>query len=99
MNDQARKLYVELTQALNQEGSEVPCENAPDIFFADEKDIIGGPTKVKYAKILCGDCPVRELCAAYAIEAQEDFGVWGGLTVNDRKLIKNAGRIVSRAKS
>ncbi len=36
------------------------------------------------AKRICGDCPVREACLSYAMEAREQYGVWGGLTENER---------------
>jgi hypothetical protein len=36
------------------------------------------------AKDLCGDCQVRVECLTYAIEAKEKFGVWGGLTEQQR---------------
>ena len=98
MKKEARKLYVELRDALEEAG-EVPCQNAPDIFFADEDDIIGAAAKGRYARTLCNDCPVRTLCAAYAIEANELHGIWGGLGVHDRRIIRNADRLASRAKS
>jgi WhiB family redox-sensing transcriptional regulator len=37
------------------------------------------------AKRLCKECPVRVLCAAYAIAHGESYGVWGGLSSYQRK--------------
>ncbi len=34
----------------------------------------------------CRRCPIREDCATYAIEHREEFGVWGGLTEEQRQL-------------
>lgn len=34
---------------------------------------------------ICSTCPVREPCATYAIDNRELHGIWGGLTVEQRK--------------
>lgn len=39
------------------------------------------------AKRVCAPCPVRLECADYAIRAREPFGVWGGLTEEERELV------------
>ena len=39
------------------------------------------------AKSVCAGCPVRLECADYAIRAREPYGVWGGLTEEERELI------------
>ena len=36
------------------------------------------PADVEFAKALCVDCPVRELCLDGALERREPWGVWGG---------------------
>ncbi|HEU4398845.1 MAG TPA: WhiB family transcriptional regulator [Actinomycetota bacterium] len=33
---------------------------------------------------MCARCPVRELCASYALARQERYGIWGGLTEPER---------------
>jgi len=48
------------------------CTRAnPEIFFPPK----GNPGTE--AKQICASCPVREECLAYAIEADEEFGIWG----------------------
>jgi WhiB family redox-sensing transcriptional regulator len=39
------------------------------------------------AKAICARCPVVDVCAAYAVAAQERYGVWGGLSEADRRRI------------
>jgi WhiB family transcriptional regulator, redox-sensing transcriptional regulator len=39
------------------------------------------------AKRVCAGCSVRMECADYAIRAREPFGVWGGLTEEEREVI------------
>jgi len=44
------------------------------------------------AKLICDFCPVKALCASYAILAHETHGVWGGTTPTDRKAIYASAR-------
>ncbi|MDJ0385084.1 WhiB family transcriptional regulator [Streptomyces sp. G-G2] len=37
------------------------------------------------AKRVCAHCPVRRDCLEHALRAQEVFGVWGGLTEDERR--------------
>lgn len=39
------------------------------------------------AKLVCAACPVRLECADYAVRAREPYGVWGGLSEEERELI------------
>jgi WhiB family redox-sensing transcriptional regulator len=43
----------------------------------------------KIAKELCKTCPVVEQCRNYGIMAAEPYGIYGGLTPEDR------GRLIS----
>jgi len=56
----------------------------PDLFFS------GVAEDTAIAQAICRTCPVRLLCASYAIETNTESGVWGGLTEADRKAIKGA---------
>jgi WhiB family redox-sensing transcriptional regulator len=42
------------------------------------------PAAVESAKRMCAACPVRSPCAAHAIAAGEEYGVWGGLAETER---------------
>ncbi|WP_235215499.1 WhiB family transcriptional regulator [Phaeacidiphilus oryzae] len=37
------------------------------------------------AKEVCMRCPVRAECAAHALAVREPYGVWGGLTEDERE--------------
>jgi WhiB family transcriptional regulator, redox-sensing transcriptional regulator len=51
----------------------LPCRvNDSELWFAES------PADVEYAKALCQDCPVRDLCLSGALERREPWGVWGG---------------------
>src|SRR5947207_2549994 len=66
----------------------------PDAFFA-----IGESTPP--AKAICGRCPVRAQCLAYAVEHNED-AIWGATTRAERKarrgkVVSESGHTVRRA--
>lgn len=44
------------------------------------------------AKAICAQCPVRVECLEWALDAEEQFGIWGGHSELDRKHIL-AGRL------
>ncbi|MEI7632585.1 MAG: WhiB family transcriptional regulator [bacterium] len=44
------------------------------------------------AKLVCGQCAVRQACLEYAIENLE-YGVWGGTTERERGRMKRNRRI------
>ena len=49
------------------------------------------------AKTVCMACTVREPCLEFAIEAGERFGVWGGLTPQERRSVVSKRRARARA--
>lgn len=53
---------------------ELPCRliDDPEVFFAEQ------PADVEYAKALCRECPVQDICLEGALERHEPWGVWGG---------------------
>ncbi|TAK68996.1 MAG: WhiB family transcriptional regulator [Actinomycetota bacterium] len=58
------------------------------LFFHPQNE--RGLTRVRRdraAKAVCARCSVRLECADYAIRAREPYGVWGGLTEEDRERI------------
>lgn len=63
--------------------ADAKCLNAdPDVFFPEK----GGSTRE--AKRVCGECPVRRECLAYALDNDERWGVWGGLAERERRKLK-----------
>jgi hypothetical protein len=44
------------------------------------------------AKLICDFCPVKNLCAEYAVLANEPYGIWGSTTPAERKLISSFSR-------
>lgn len=54
----------------------------PERWFPEQ----GGSTKE--AKRICGDCPVKAECLAYALANDMKFGIWGGQSELDRKRLR-----------
>lgn len=55
----------------------------PDTWFGEP----GEPDyhqKAKVAKRICSACPIKDLCLQYAIDNNERFGIWGGMTMRER---------------
>lgn len=65
------------------------CRGAdPNIFFHPEGE--RGPAREareKAAKAICASCPVRVTCAEHALTVREPYGVWGGLSEDEREAI------------
>jgi WhiB family transcriptional regulator, redox-sensing transcriptional regulator len=58
------------------------AETDPELFFPEN----GG--SVRDAKQVCSRCPVRAECLAYALDTNQRFGVWGGLSERERRQIR-----------
>lgn len=46
------------------------------------------PINAIEAKKLCASCPVVEQCLDWALENNERFGIWGGLTERERRRMR-----------
>lgn len=64
------------------------AEVDPELFFPQE-----GATKQEKllseykAKQVCSRCPVRTQCLSAALDGNETFGVWGGLSAKEREML------------
>jgi hypothetical protein len=55
----------------------------PDLFFPER----GQPTDE--AKAVCQGCPVSHACFMFAIQSGEIFGIWGGMSGDQRRQIRS----------
>jgi len=56
-----------------------------ELFYSPEGERgLARTARVRAAKAICATCPVKAPCAAYALQHQERYGVWGGLTESER---------------
>jgi len=60
----------------------------PETFFSPDAE--RGPrrrNREAAAKALCAVCPVIDACRDHALRVREPYGVWGGLSINERDQI------------
>jgi len=60
----------------------------PETFFHPEGE--RGPARTareNAAKSVCARCPVLRQCAEHALSVREPYGVWGGMTEEEREAV------------
>jgi WhiB family redox-sensing transcriptional regulator len=58
------------------------AQTDPEAFFPEK----GGSTRD--AKKICASCDVRAQCLEYALQNDERFGIWGGLSERERRKLR-----------
>lgn len=53
----------------------------PDVMFPGDHN----PAAIEEAKAVCQGCPVLQQCISERTRKGDRYGVWGGMTENDRK--------------
>jgi WhiB family transcriptional regulator, redox-sensing transcriptional regulator len=66
------------------------AQTDPEAFFPER----GG--SVREAKRVCRSCEVRAECLEYALENDERFGVYGGLSERERRRLKRGSPAAGR---
>ena len=70
------------------------CRMTPvELFFPPAEQ------EVEEAKAMCAICEVRQPCLEFALAAGERFGVWGGLTPQERRSLIAKRRSRARAEA
>lgn len=66
-------------------------DSNPDLFFP-----IGTTgqalEQIEAAKAVCGACPVRRECLEFAMATNQESGVWGGTTDDERRRLRKTWR-------
>ncbi|MGW1776659.1 WhiB family transcriptional regulator [Streptomyces sp. NPDC002104] len=60
-------------------------EECAELFYSE------APGSAARAKRICFSCPARRACLEYAQRNGEHFGIWGGLTGQERRARKRFG--------
>ena len=84
---QSRPLY-ELTLERDDWRDLAQCRDTdPDLFFP-----VGttGPAieQIENAKAVCRECEAQSLCLEYALSTNQDSGVWGGTSEEERRQLR-----------
>lgn len=61
------------------------AQTGADFFFPEPG------SSVREAKRICGMCEMRSACLEYAMDNDERFGVWGGLSEKERLELRRTG--------
>ncbi len=76
------------------------CRDLPsEMFFHPDGE--RGPSRrnrENSAKAICASCPVIQQCREHALAVQEPYGIWGGLSEDDRlNILESAERKMNEA--
>lgn len=58
----------------------------PELFFPEKGD------NAKAARRVCANCPVRTECLEAGVTEEHEFGIWGGLSINELKTLRKQRR-------
>jgi hypothetical protein len=62
--------------------NDIACKDVDtNLFFSELK------SKVEKAKAICNSCPVKSECLEFALNDGIEFGIFGGVTANERKAL------------
>lgn len=81
------KASIALMKAL-QENEGAECGQLPEMFFPQGENMEMLVHEISIAKAICNRCPIQNVCAEYAMIAEEPYGIWGGLTPSERNILK-----------
>lgn len=71
------------------------AEADPELFFPEKNH----PEQARAAKSLCQACDERPTCLEWALENDEVYGIWGGLSERERLKIRREQRRSERVAS
>lgn len=77
-----RQAVAEDDNALAWQSDALCAQTDPEAFFPEK----GGSTRD--AKKICATCEVRAQCLEYALQNDERFGIWGGLSERERRKLR-----------
>ena len=65
------------------------CKGADlDLFFGPFAEFVSSrQQREAKATAICAGCPVKAECLEYALDAREVYGVWGGMTEDERRAL------------
>ena len=84
----ARDAWLELRRALDRHGP-VPCQSDPERWWPVRVPVRG----VVRAVQACRSCGAQGACLAYALAADERFGIWGGTLPEERQAVRTGAGV------
>ncbi len=59
----------------------IPLKEADKLFFSES------PKRIAIAKAMCAECPIVNTCLQFALDEVIEFGIFGGTTPQERKVM------------
>lgn len=53
--------------------------------------------QIRQAKAVCVECPVKAECLDFAITTNQEYGIWGGTSEEERRVLRRVWRAEQRA--
>lgn len=63
----------------------LPCTDKTELFYPEFGEVA---QKTREAKELCATCPKVLACLNTALQDNQQYGIWGGATVQERKKMR-----------
>jgi len=85
------RLYLRGGEPARPWASAAACHGEPtDIWYPTRR----GPVAVDWTRprSICQSCPVLTDCRSYAVAHEPDWGMWGGLTPDERRSLRRRRR-------
>ena len=77
-----RRIAEDESDQLSWQADSLCAQTDPEAFFPEK----GGSTRE--AKRICSTCEVKSQCLEYALQNDERFGIWGGLSERERRKVR-----------
>ena len=83
-------------------------DNEPDMSWQDRANCLGVDpdlffpargASTREAKKVCQGCVVRQACLEYALDNNENFGIWGGLGERGRRRLRRVRALLRHSSS
>jgi WhiB family redox-sensing transcriptional regulator len=67
----------------------------PEVFFP--VGVTGvAVTAIAAAKAICADCDAQSACLEFALTTNQEYGIWGGTSEEERRDLRRARRAARR---
>jgi WhiB family redox-sensing transcriptional regulator len=73
------------------------CGEDPEVFFPVGTVGVAYEAEVSAAKAVCNGCPVASNCMEYAMDGAIPYGIFGGMTADERRAIRTSWLAHERA--
>lgn len=83
---------LRLDRATQRWREDARCRGADPMLFFPAGTMGESLGAIAEAKAVCRSCAVQEPCLEYAVQTNQDKGIWGGRSEDERRQLRNAGR-------